>query len=325
MSNLQQADILQGQDTAENEKQAVTDRAALQVYNDVIEQQRDALGVPFNAETLDQVDRNLDIAEQTLDKIEQNFAEMGDNPTQEQLDENETLIKSLDVVLDKNDELLGMQTAEQRKDADARLVREAANSDSDVSLNGLDWEKMLMFLVAFLDGDENAMKDLVSVLKPDEEKNANPEATAQEKPDEQPTQQKPEENDTIPPADDVEVDDNGSRTLIAEEEQPKGYVNEGQGPLLTEVEKPADEAVSPLIAMAMADPTNSQGNILQSVFLNNSDRTVDQAQVVQVPFAPQPVVENPQPGQMEVADVQDVAENQSYYNQLDQKAMGLGG
>ncbi len=254
---------------------------------------------------------------------------------------------------------------QQRRDTDARVVREAAEADAQQAAMG-EMNLMVFFemLLAMISGDQDALDNLMDKLKnngqdntptqedanPSQENDATTEVAEdptprddQEEPSpvqdgdapaevaQEPTPQveqeepSPAQNEDAPtqvaqeptpevdqeavpatqendePSAPVPEDDNGGPTEIAQAE-PQGYVNEGLGPLLTEVNKPADEQVSPLIASAMQDDVPQSNSILGSIFSANAGNEVGNENVIQVPFAPEAPVEDPQAQPMEIAN-----------------------
>lgn len=248
-----------------------------------------------------------------------------------------------------------------RRDTDARVVREAMESDAQQAAMG-EMNLMAFFeiLIAMISGDQDALDNLMEKFgnkgqdNTPTQDNANPSQgndapeevvqdptpqAEQEEPspvqdDDAPTQvaQEPtpevdqeavpatQENDE--PAAPVPEDDNGGPTEIAQGE-PQGYVNEGLGPLLTEVNKPADEQVSPLIAAAMQDDVPQNTSILGAIFSANAGNEVGNENVIQVPFAAEAPVADPQAQPMEVA-VTEPAVNDEEFTQSGPAAMKLG-
>ncbi len=202
-----------------------------------------------------------------------------------------------------------------RKDADARLVRETAEADSQQQLFGMDGQELLQMLIAVLTGDFDALNNALAEAKNEVSENNQGEQNqdiAQETPASAPDTEEPEPEEHDGP------------TALVENDAPKGYVNEGQGPLLTAVNKPAaDPEVSPMIALAMQEDGPSNTSILGSIFGINAENEVSSPQVTQETFVPEPLVTDPQSQPMEVAVTQSAA-NEEEFTQSEPTEMKLG-
>lgn len=257
------------------------ERARLQIAAAQVE--RNSNSEKSLGEGQDEIEENFKQAEVLLEKIDQNFIAMGNNPTQDQLDANADDLKKLDTVLDRNDVLLQVQTQtlEQQKETDARLVREAAEQNNDLSVGN---PEVIALIRAFLESLTSG-KDMSQILQDmAKEMNNALEAQKQEQgtpqSDVEQPQQKVSQNE-VPEA-------QKPHEAAPSQDTPKGYVNEGEGPLVTAVNKPEDAPVSPLIATAFTAPENSNQNILGSIFMDNSTAQIGDDNVIVVPFAPQP-------------------------------------
>ncbi len=155
---------------------------------------------------------------------------------------------------------------QQQKIRDDGILRETTENDAQKGFGGFDFQQFFVAFVAFMNGDKNAFTDMMkteTIVIAEGKNDAAAPATAADKPEE---------------------------TTLAQEEPKKGYVNEdGQGPLLTLVNKPEDPSVSPLIATALKQDTYSESNILTNVFSMNSANQIGDAHVVDVPFISEPV------------------------------------
>lgn len=160
--------------------------------------------------------------------------------------------------------------SEEKKEADARLLREGADNQSSDELAQSDiFQRLLVALIEYFQGNTNAFNGIMDTVQ----------QTLQDAAKEQAAQ--PESADA----------DNSSKNETEQEEpetETPSYVNEGQGPLLTVINKDPDPQVSPLIDIALKQ--NEPGsNILTDIWKSNAGHEIGQENTVQVPFAPEPV------------------------------------
>jgi len=193
-----------------------------------------------------------------------------------------------------------------QKEADERLLRESNDAAAATQDSGLDGQMMLEMIMAVIDalnGDKHALANIMEKFK-----DGAPEETTPDNSDQDVAQDQPSAEQSTAAVENTEAEaDNAPDATEPQDTQPeqsKGYVNEGLGPLLTVVEKPVDPPVSPLIALALGQDLPGDQNILGGAFNNNAAYEVGNAQVIQVPFAPEVPVVDPQAQSMEVANVQ---------------------
>ncbi|MGH1456548.1 MAG: hypothetical protein ACRBDI_07190 [Alphaproteobacteria bacterium] len=242
---------------------------------------------------------------------------------------------------------LDAETQRQQQEANARLALDSVGlQDFDFDLlEGIDIAALIKALFeSIMDGNnmmdafKNSVAEVANDLKnkppeaetPEGDDPQVAEAEAEETPEEETPAAETQVAETpataAPPAqENPQVAETAPEAQQPEQEEPRGYVNEGQGPLLTNVNKPEDQPVSPLIAIAMGQDVPDGQSILSVVFENNSTNQVGDASVTQIPFRAEPPVVDPVATPMEIAAVVDTpAANADDYDQSAPKALGMG-
>ncbi len=314
----------------------------------LLDQWKDILDNVENVQDMNDIDLEIDqkllLADEIALKIEENFLEMGNTPSQEQLDANQKLLDQWAVTLDEvavaQDKLdakinaaegatvstsaagkdtVDEQTQKQQQETNARLALDTVGLDNvDLDLGDIDVGALLnAFVASIINGDNmmDAFKNSVSQVASDmKNKGQDAETSVADANKEKAPAEAKEELAEAAPAEEEKP----------AQEEPKSYVNEGQGPLLTGVTKPEDPQISPLVAIAMGQDVPDGQNILSGVFASNADNQIGDANVTQISFRPEPTVVDPSVTPMQIAEVTAPAANAQEFDQSAPKAMGLG-